>query len=55
MSPPAGNGNSKPPQTLTSRIMGAFTGPASSGRTEDAAETPEILSPATSARRPCRP
>jgi hypothetical protein len=42
MSPPAGNGSSKP-QTLTGRIMGAFTGPASSARSEDAAETPEIL------------
>jgi hypothetical protein len=43
MSPPAGNSNSKPPQTFTSRIMGAFTGPAPSGRSEDAGETPEIL------------
>ena len=42
MSPPAGNGSSKP-QTLTSRIMGAFTGPASSGGSEDDQETPEIL------------
>jgi hypothetical protein len=43
MSPPAGNNSSKPPRTLTSRIMGAFTGPASSGRSEDDQETPEIL------------
>ena len=42
MSPTAGNGNSKPPQTLTSRIMGAFTGPPSAGRS-DADETPEVL------------
>jgi hypothetical protein len=42
MSPPAGTGSSKP-QTLTSRIMGAFTGPASSGGSEDDQETPEIL------------
>jgi hypothetical protein len=42
MSPSAENGSSKP-QTLTSRIMGALTGPASSGRSEDAAETPEVL------------
>ena len=33
MSPPAGTGSSKP-QTLTNRIMGAFTGPASSGGSE---------------------
>ena len=31
------------PQTLTSRIMGAFTGPASSGSPGDAAEIPEVL------------
>jgi len=43
MSPPAGDNNSKPARTLTSRIMGAFTGPASSGRSEDAEETPEVL------------
>jgi hypothetical protein len=42
MSSPAGNGNSKP-QTLTSRIMGAFTGPASSGGSEGAPGAPAIL------------
>jgi hypothetical protein len=42
MSPPAGTGNSKP-QTLTGRIMGAFTGPAPSGRSEDDGDTPKIL------------
>jgi hypothetical protein len=43
MSPPAENGSRKPPQTLTSRIMGVFTGSASSGGTSDTAPTPEIL------------
>jgi hypothetical protein len=42
MSPPAGNGSSKP-QTLTSRIMGAFTGPASSASPGDAAAISEVL------------
>jgi hypothetical protein len=45
MSPSAGNGSSKPPQTLTSRIVGAFTGPASSGATEGDSDRPEILPP----------
>ena len=46
MSPTAGDGNSKPPQTLTARIMGAFTGPPSSGGSEAEADPPEILSAA---------
>src|ERR1700722_955906 len=45
MPPTAGDGSSKPPQTLTGRIMSAFTGPPSSGGSEDQADPPEILSP----------
>ena len=45
MSPTAGDGSSKPPQTLTGRIMGAFTGPPSSGGSEARADPPEILPP----------
>ena len=45
MSPTAGDGSSKPPQTLTSRILGAFTGPPSSGGSEAKADPPEVLSP----------
>jgi hypothetical protein len=45
MSPTAGNGSSKPPKTLTGRIMGAFTGPASSGAPPNAGDAPEIIPP----------
>ena len=45
MSPTAGDGSSKPPQTLTGRIMGAFTGPPSSGGSEAKADPPEVLPP----------
>jgi len=45
MSPTAGDGSSKPPQTLTARILGAFTGPPSSGGSEAKTDPPEVLSP----------
>ena len=45
MSPTAGNGSSKP-QTLTGRIMAAFTGPTSTaGSGEGEGEPPKILPP----------
>ena len=44
MSPSAGDGNSKP-QTLTGRIMGAFTGPPPSKSSADEGDRPEILPP----------
>jgi hypothetical protein len=43
MAPPAGDGDSTPPQTLTGRIMSAFTGPPSRGGSEDATERHEIM------------
>lgn len=43
MSPTAGNGSSKPPKTLTSRIMGAFTGPAGSSASSDGGNAPDIM------------
>jgi hypothetical protein len=45
MSPTAGDGSSKPPQTLTGRILGAFTGPPSSSGSEPKADPHEILPP----------
>ena len=45
MSPTAGNGSSKPPKTLTGRIMGAFTGPASSGAPQSGGDAPAIIPP----------
>ncbi len=44
MSPTAGNGSSKP-QTLTGRIMAAFSGPTPAGSAEGESEAPEILPP----------
>jgi hypothetical protein len=43
MSPTAGNGSSKPPKTLTGRIMGAFAGPPSSSGSENGGNAPEII------------
>jgi hypothetical protein len=43
MAPTAGDGDSTPPQTLTGRIMSAFTGPPSRGGSEDAPERHEIM------------
>jgi hypothetical protein len=45
MSPTAGDGSSKPPKTLTGRIMGAFAGPASSGAPQNGADAPETIPP----------
>jgi hypothetical protein len=44
MSPPAGNGSSKP-QTLTGRIAAAFSGPTSAGSAEGQSEPPRVLPP----------
>ncbi len=44
MSPTAENGSNKP-QTWSARILGAFTGPASSGRSEAKPDPAEILPP----------
>jgi hypothetical protein len=44
MSPTAGNGSSKP-QTLTGRILAAFTGPTPAGSADGESEAPEILPP----------
>jgi len=44
MSPPAENGSS-PPQTWSARLMGVFTGPASSGSSGERTDPAEILPP----------
>jgi hypothetical protein len=44
MSPTAGNGSSKP-QTLTGRIMAAFTGPTQARSAEGEGDSPQILPP----------
>src|SRR6185437_3922561 len=44
MSPDAENGSSRP-QTWSARLMGAFTGPASSGNSGEKGERPEVLPP----------
>ena len=44
MTPTPGNGSSKP-QTLTGRIMAAFTGPAPAANAEGQSDKPEILPP----------
>ena len=44
MSPNSGNGSSKP-QTLTGRIMAAFTGPPAAKSPDGESESPEVLPP----------
>jgi hypothetical protein len=44
MTPTPGNGSSKP-QTLTGRIMGAFTGPTPAAGADGESEKPEIIPP----------